>query len=190
MVSDMIIDDIIEWSSKLPGLRIKMHSGNLRLPSHAEATIHPKEHTAMILHQIEQEMLRQKDQWDDQIDVSYPPPHCQGDFMTYIIMQNLYQPTPVPYTQHLFKYILPSKPVLQSSHMDEEEEVPCAICLHCARGGHWFIDGQLQTSRTTLTAMEASHIFSFRCCCLHKGDFYDDGKCDARESCDTRESHT
>ena len=79
MVSDLIVDNIIEWSSKLPGLRIKMHGGNLGLPSHAEAAIHPKECTAVILSQIEWEMLRQKDrdhQLDSQIDVSYPPSHC------------------------------------------------------------------------------------------------------------------
>ena len=49
MVSDVIVDDIIEWSSKLPGLRIKMHSSNLGSSSHMESTIHPKECTAMIL---------------------------------------------------------------------------------------------------------------------------------------------
>jgi enhancer of polycomb-like protein len=85
MVSDVIVDDIIEWSSKLPGLRIKMHGGDLGLPSHVEAATRPKERTAVILSQIEREMLRQKDrdhQLDDQIDVSYPPSHCRGDFVT------------------------------------------------------------------------------------------------------------
>ena len=59
-------------SSKLPGLRIKTHGGEMGSPSLVEAAVRPKERTAMILSQIEREMLRQKDrdhQWDDQIDV-------------------------------------------------------------------------------------------------------------------------
>jgi enhancer of polycomb-like protein len=52
--------DIFDWSSKLPGLRIETHGGDLGSPSHMEATIRPKERTAIILSQIEREMLRQK----------------------------------------------------------------------------------------------------------------------------------
>jgi hypothetical protein len=40
-----------------------------------EVAICPKERTAIILSQIEQKMLWQKDrdhQWDDHIDISYP----------------------------------------------------------------------------------------------------------------------
>ena len=68
-----IVDhNIFDWNSRLPGLRIKTHGGELGSPSHVEVAIRPKERTAMILSQIEREMLRQKDrdhQWDDQIDV-------------------------------------------------------------------------------------------------------------------------
>jgi hypothetical protein len=94
-----LIIDIFDWSSKAPGLRIKTHIGDLGSPSHAEAAIRPKERTAMILSQIEREMLRQKDrdhQWDDQIDVSYPSSNGRYVSMIYIALQNLYQPTHTP----------------------------------------------------------------------------------------------
>ena len=68
----MLTSGAVARNRKLPGLRLKTHGGDLGSPSHAEAAIRPKERTAMILSQIEREMLRQKDrdhQWDDQIDV-------------------------------------------------------------------------------------------------------------------------
>ena len=74
-LAELLTIDTFDWSSKLPGLRIKTHGGNLGSPSHMEIAVCPKECTAMILNQIKWEMLRQNDrdhQWDDQIDVSYP----------------------------------------------------------------------------------------------------------------------
>ena len=74
-LAELLTIDTFDWSSKLPGLRIKTHGGDLGSPSHTEVAIRPKERSAIILSQIEREMLRQKDrdhQWDDHIDVSYP----------------------------------------------------------------------------------------------------------------------
>jgi hypothetical protein len=99
LYSYRIVDhNIFDWNRRLPGLRIKTHGGELGSPSHVEAAIRPKERTAMILSQIEREILRQKDrdhQWDDQIDVSRLVRIWQGTFITYVI-RTYTSPLPFP----------------------------------------------------------------------------------------------
>jgi enhancer of polycomb-like protein len=99
--------------------------------------------------------------------------------MIYVALQNLYQPTPVPYAQRLFKYIPPSKPISRSSSQtdEEEEQAPRAIRLRRARGGRWFVDRRLPTSQTTSMTRDASHVVSFRRR-LHEGESDDDNESD------------
>lgn len=163
-------------SAKLPGLRIRTHGGDLASPSaHTEIAIRPKDRTATIQSSIERELLRQKDRdhhWEDQIDVGLPRPEVHLYLLTRL--QNVYQPSPVPYPSRLFKYIRPSQPSsASSSQTDEEEEAPRAIRIRRARGGRWFIDKRAPPSRSD-PVPEISSIFSFRRRLPGKGGDEDD----------------
>lgn len=61
----IVDDNIFDWNSRLDELRIKTHGGELGSPVLVEPVICPMKHTAMILSQIEWEMLSRKD-WDHQ----------------------------------------------------------------------------------------------------------------------------
>lgn len=67
----------------------------------------------------------------------------------------------------------PSKSILSSSHtVDEEEPTPRAIGIRRARGGRWFVDKRLPSSRP-LAIPDTSNLFTF-CRRTHNGDSDDE----------------
>ncbi|PSR71467.1 hypothetical protein PHLCEN_2v12734 [Hermanssonia centrifuga] len=121
-----------EASGRLP-LKLRTRDpGEYGSPISAQPIMKPKERLTLIQNQVDQELASRKEKdhhWDDLLD-------------------NPYQPSPVPYSSRLFKVISSSPPSLPLESQDRERSREYRACrLRIGRGGRRLLDRRVLGTR-------------------------------------------
>ncbi|KAI0341412.1 hypothetical protein BDW22DRAFT_1358947 [Trametopsis cervina] len=114
-----------ELSGRLP-LKLRANrDGDYGSPITTEPMMKPKDRTALIQAQVEEELAKRKDhRWED-------------------IADNPYQPLPQPYAARLFKYVTPSRATASETSSPSGLDRNRACRLRIGRGGRRFVDRRL-----------------------------------------------
>ncbi|KDQ53289.1 hypothetical protein JAAARDRAFT_137127 [Jaapia argillacea MUCL 33604] len=118
-------------------------SGDLGSPSpHAEVMMKPRERFANINRQIELHLSEKKERdhhWEDMVE-------------------NPYQPMPIPYAQRFYKPIPPFESVAKEQSTDEDDTLPScrSVRMRRGRGGRLFLDrhSDVRSSRLSMGRRE------------------------------------